>query len=86
MILNKRGELKELFAELCGAEDPISLLGYGFKPISVFHTGIDSKDVLKKVVFTEVFHFLLQDLALGIIVDCVDTSNLICNGEKFPRS
>ena len=86
MILNERAELKELFAELCGAEDPISLLGYGFKPISVFHTGIDSKDVLKKVVFTEVLDFLLQDLALSIIVDCVDTSNLICNGEKLPRS
>ena len=86
MILNERAELKELFAELCGAEDPISLLGYGFKPISVFHTGIDSKDVLKKVVFTKVFHFLLQDLALGIIVDRVDTVSLVCNGEKLPRS
>ena len=86
MILNERAELKELFAELCGAEDPISLLGYGFKPISVFHTGIDSKDVLKEVVFTKVLDFLLQDLALSIIVDCVDTSNLICNGEKLPRS
>ena len=86
MILNERAELKELFAEFCGAEDPFSLLGYGFKPISVFHTGIDSKDVLKKVVFTKIFHFLLQDLALSIIVDCVDTSNLICNGEKLPRS
>ena len=86
MILNERAELKELFAELCGAEDPISLLGYGFKPISVFHTGIDSKDVLKEVVFTEIFHFLLQDLALSIIVDRVDTVSLVCNGEKLPRS
>ena len=86
MILNERGELKELFAEFCGAEDPISLFRYGFKPFSVFHTGTDSKDVLKKVVFTMVFHFLLLDLALGIIVDRVDTVSLVCNGEKLPRS
>ena len=86
MILNERGELKELFAELSGAKDPISLLGNGFKPISVFHTGIDAKDVLKKVIFTEVFDFLLQQIALGIIVDWVDTAGLICDGEKLPGS
>ena len=86
MILNERGELKELFAELSGVKDPISLLGNGFKPISVLHTGIYAKDVLKKVFLTEVFYFLSQQFALGIFVDCVDTASLICDGEKLPGS
>ena len=60
VILNERSKLKQFLTESLGAEDPVSLFGHSLKPVIVLHARVDTEDVLKKVVFTELLNFLLE--------------------------
>ena len=83
MVLNKRSKLEQLFAESCGAEDPVCFFSNDIKPISVFHARINAENVFKEVILTEFFDFLLQNWALRFIVDRINGSNLISNSEEL---
>ena len=83
MALNKRGKLEQLFAESCGAEDPVCFFRYDIEPIGVFHARINAEDVFEKVIFAKFFACLLQNFALRFIVDWVNGSNLIGDGEEL---